>query len=135
MDILSALFVEQLAFRQAPGPATRIDFTGVMFSLAAPEAPPVTIEPHLVLLLRCRANETGNGRLTVIFKHLDNAEAEPLANVTQDFRVEPGKFGYRLVKAPLTFDELGTIEAHCSIDNGPAHVVPLALLPPASDSA
>ena len=35
MDIVSALFVENMDMRQVPGPATRIDLTGVMFSLPA----------------------------------------------------------------------------------------------------
>jgi hypothetical protein len=37
MQIVSALFVENFEMRQAPGPSTRIDLTGVMFSQAAPE--------------------------------------------------------------------------------------------------
>ncbi len=35
MQIVSALFVENFEMRQAPGPSTRIDMTGVMFSQAA----------------------------------------------------------------------------------------------------
>ena len=41
MHIVSALFVENFAMRQAPGPSTRIDLTGAMFSMAAPSAEPV----------------------------------------------------------------------------------------------
>ena len=59
MDIVSALFVENINLRQVPGPSTRIDLSGVMFSLPAPEPPPVTIGPHLVVLIRCRENEPG----------------------------------------------------------------------------
>ncbi len=43
MDIVSALFVENINLRQVPGPSTRIDLSGIMFSLPAPEPPPVTI--------------------------------------------------------------------------------------------
>ena len=32
MQIVSALFVENFQMRQAPGPSTRIDLTGAMFS-------------------------------------------------------------------------------------------------------
>jgi hypothetical protein len=128
MDILSALFVENLNFRQAPGPATRIDLTGVMFSLAAEQEPPLTIEPHLVILVRCRADETGEAVLETIFR---NDSGEQIARNVQPFQVDPGKFGYRLVRADLTYDSYGTIEAHCRLDDGPWHVVPLALLPPA----
>ncbi len=40
MQIVSALFVENFELRQAPGPSTRIDMTGVMFSQAAPSRSP-----------------------------------------------------------------------------------------------
>ena len=36
MQIVSALFVENFEMRQAPGPSTRLDLTGAMFSMAAP---------------------------------------------------------------------------------------------------
>ena len=36
MEIVSALFVENFNLREAPGPSTRIDLTGVFFSMAAP---------------------------------------------------------------------------------------------------
>jgi hypothetical protein len=35
-----------------------------------------------------------------------------------------------LVRAELSFDEPGTVEAHCRIDQGPATIVPYALLAP-----
>jgi hypothetical protein len=53
MQIVAALFVENFEMRQAPGPSTRIDMRGVMFSMAAPAPAPVTIEPHLVGLIFC----------------------------------------------------------------------------------
>ena len=129
MDIVSATFVESIDFRQVPGPSTRIDLTGVMFSLPAPSPPPVTIAPHLIVLVRCRADEKGFAALEVVFR--DEA-GEVVARSVMPFEVEPGKFGYRLVRGELTFQDYGTIEAHCSIDDGPMTVVPLTLLPPAS---
>ena len=51
MQIVSALFVENFEMRQAPGPSTRLDITGAMFSMAAPEPVPVTVAPHLVARL------------------------------------------------------------------------------------
>jgi hypothetical protein len=128
MDIVSATFSENIELRQAPGPSTRIDLTGIMFSLAAPSPPPVTISPHLIVLVRCRANETGFAALEVLF--FDEA-GEQVAKNVMPFQVEPGKFGYRLVRAELTYEDYGTIEAHCNIDGGPVTVVPLTLLPPA----
>ena len=128
MDIVSATFSENIELRQAPGPSTRIDLTGIMFSLAAPSPPPVTISPHLIVLVRCRANETGFAALEVLF--FDEA-GEQVAKNVMPFQVEPGKFGYRLVRAELAYEDYGTIEAHCNIDGGPVTVVPLTLLPPA----
>lgn len=129
MDIVSALFVENINLRQVPGPATRIDLAGVMFSLAAPEPPPVTIAPHLVVLIRCRPDEPGSAILEVVFK---NEADEEVARNVSPFAVEPGKFTYRLVRGELTYDDYGTIEAHCRIDRQENWVVvPLTLLPPA----
>lgn len=127
MDIISATFVESIDLRQAPGPSTRIDLTGVMFSMASPGPFPVTIAPHLVVLVRCREGESGFAALEVIFR--DQA-GEQVAKSVMPFEVEPGKFGYRLVKGELTYDAPGTIEAHCTLDDGPATVVPLTLLAP-----
>ncbi len=128
MDIVSALFVEGFDLRQAPGPSTRIDLSGVFFSLAAPSEAPVTIEPHLVVLIRCRADEPGQGVLEVVFRRDD----EEVARNVSPFTVEPGKFTYRLVRGQLEFPAYGLVEAHCRIGQGPWHVVPLTLLPPAS---
>src|SRR5579872_3343609 len=128
MDIISALFTENLDVRQVPGPATRIDLLGVMFSMAAPTPVPVTITPHLVVLIRCRPDEDGNGILEVTFR---DAAGEQVARNVQPFNVEPGKFTYRLVRGALTYAGYDTIEAHCRVGQGPWTVVPLTLLPPA----
>ena len=128
VDIIAALFVEGLGQRQAPGPATRIDLTGVMFSLAAPSPPPVTVSPHLVVLIRCRPEEAGNGTLEVEFLDEDGKQ---VARNVQPVAIQPGKFGRQLVKGELTFQDYGTIEAHCHITGGADMVVPLTLLPPA----
>lgn len=129
MNIVSALFCEGINLRQVPGPATRIDLTGIMFSMTAPSPPPVNVDPHLIVLIRCRPDEAGNGVLVVVFK--DEAGSEVARNASP-FTVEPGKFTYRLVKAQLPFDSLGTVEAHCQVDAGQTTVVPLTLLPPAA---
>lgn len=129
MDILAAVFVEGLDQRQAPGPSTRIDLLGVMFSLVAPSPPPVTIDPHLVIITRCRPDEDGSGTLEVEFR---DEKGEQLARNVQPVSVVPGKFGRHLVKGELTFPEYGTIEAHCRLVGGAEVVVPLTLLPAAS---
>jgi len=136
MQIVSALFVENFEMRQAPGPSTRLDLTGAMFSMAAPEPVPVTIAPHLVALIFCPAEEQGQGVFEVIFSNsLDDPEAAGeegrLARNVSPFTVEPGKFTYRLVRGELEFDDYRQVFAHCRVDRGSWHVVPFTLLPPA----
>lgn len=128
MDIVSALFAENIDLREVPGPATRIDLLGIMFSLPAPSEPPVTVTPHLIVLVRCRKEEDGQGILEVVFRDEDGSQ---VARNVSPFQVEPGKFTYRLVRGELEFAKLGTIEAHCRLlPDGHATVVPLTLLPP-----
>lgn len=126
MEILSALFIEGIETRQVAGPSTRIDITGIQFSAAAEHAPPVTVEPHLCVIVHCPVESRGTGALEVVYRKGD----EQLARNVQPLQVEPGKFNYRLVRAELKFEEFGTIEAHCRIDLGPVTVVPFTLLPP-----
>ncbi len=125
MDIVAALFFENLDTRQdvASGP-TLIDLGGVHFSALAPEAPPVTMAPHMVVLVRCAPDEKGTGALEVRFLR----DGEQIARNAQPLQVEPGKFAYRLVRAELPFDDYGTVEAHCRIDAGPTTVVPYTLV-------
>ena len=128
MDIISALFAENIDLRPVPGPSTRIDLSGIMFSLPAPTEPPVAVTPHLIVLVRCRPDEEGEGILEVIFR--DEAGEQVARNVSP-FTVEPGKFTYRLVRGELEYKTLGTIEAHCRLlPDGPVTVVPLTLLAP-----
>ena len=130
MQVISALFVEEFNMRQVDGPSTRLDLSGVMFSLRAPTPPPVTIEPHLVALIHCPPNESGSGVFEVIVTADADPEsqAEQIARNVSPFQVEPGKFTYRLVRAEITFDDLGTVYAHCRIDRGRWTTVPLSLL-------
>lgn len=127
MQILAALFIEGIDLRQVPGPSTRIDLTGVHFSTPAPEPVPVTVEPHLVVIVHCPAGEKGSAALEVVYRRPDG---EQVARNVQPLEVEPGKFNYRLVRAELVFDDYGTVEAHCRLDLGPTTVVPFTLLPP-----
>jgi hypothetical protein len=128
MDIVSALFIESFKLRPVPGPSTRVDIVGAMFSIPAPSDPPVTITPHLMVLIRSRRNDPGDGTLEVVFR--DEAGEQVARNVSQ-FNVEPGKFTYRLVRGELEYKELGTLEAHCRlVPDGQTTIVPLTLLPP-----
>jgi hypothetical protein len=127
VQIVSALFVEGFNMRQAAGPASRIDLTGVMFSMASPSPVPVTIDPHLYALIWCPPDVAGSGVFEVSYKRSDESE---MARNVSPFTVEPGKFTYRLVKAELEFEEYGQIVAHCRVDRGAWHLVPFTLLPP-----
>ena len=128
MQIIAALFVENIDQRTVAGPATRLDLGGVMFSIAAPSTPPVTITPHLVVIVRCGPDEQGTDVLEVVFR---DAQGEQVARNVQPLQVEPGKFGRQLVRGELTYPAPGTIEAHCRTSKGDTVVVPLTLLPPA----
>ena len=125
MEIVAALFFEDIDTRQdtAGGP-TKIDLSGIHFSYLSPEPPPVTISPHLVVMIRCAQEHKGSGALEVRFLK----DGEQLARNVQALQVEPGKYAYRLVRAELEFEDYGTVEAHCKIDNGTAIVVPFTLL-------
>jgi hypothetical protein len=124
VEIVAALFVENLEFRQIPGPSMRIDLTGVFFSMPVSEFP-VTLTPHLVVLVRAPADDSGSATFEAIFTR----DGEQLARNVQPCMVEPGKFGYRLVRPELEFPEPGTIEARCTItESGSTVVVPLTVL-------
>lgn len=132
MHIVSAVFVENFEMRQAPGPSTRLDLTGVMFSMASPEPVPVTVAPHLVALIYCPDDEAGNGVFEVVYRPGLDAESpeEPVARNVSPFQVEPGKFTYRLVRGELEFPDYGQVFAHCRVGTGPWTSVPFTLLPP-----
>lgn len=131
MQIVAALFVENFELRQAPGPSTRIDLTGAMFSMAAPDPVPVTVAPHLVALIYCAPDEKGDGVFEVVFRKGHSEDDEMVARNVSPFNVEPGKFTYRLVRGELEFTEYGQVFAHCRVGHGPWHLVPFTLLPPA----
>jgi len=125
MELVAALFVEHIDFRQIEGGSTRIDLTGAFFSQPVASFP-VTLTPHLVALVRAPADDSGQATfVTEFFRN-----GEQVARIVQPVQVEPGKFGYRLVRPELTFDEAGTVEAHCTIvEGGSTIVVPLTVVP------
>jgi hypothetical protein len=126
MDIVAALFVENIELKPTfEGGPTQIDLGGVHFSAVPPSPPPVTVAPHLVVVVRCPVGEPGTGVLEVIFRR-DGAQ---VARNVQPLQVEPGKFTYRLVRAEVDFADYSTVEAHCRVDTGNVTVVPYTLVP------
>ncbi len=138
MEIIAALFMDDIELRSVPGPSTRIDLGGVQFSAPAPAPVPVTVAPHLVVLVWNPPEGKEFGALEVTFDYHDqeptdnddDSEPEPLARNVQPLQIEPGKFNYRLVRADLEFDDYRTVVATCRIDGGRPHIVPYTLLPP-----
>lgn len=132
MHIVAALFVDEFAMRQVEGPSTRLDLTGVYFSRVIAEPLPCELAPHLVVVIYCPPTHSGDGVLQVVFTNPedDPLTAKPLAQNVSPFRVEPGKFTYRLVRAELQITRYGQLLAHCRIGLGPYTAVPLTALPP-----
>jgi len=131
MEIIAALFIDDINIREVAGPATRIDLGGVQFSAAAPTPVPLTWAPHLVVLVRNPEDGDANGVLEVVYKR----DGEQVARNVQPLQIEPGKFNYRLVRGEIDFEDYGTVEAHCRMAGGPTIVVPYTLLPPAEEPA
>ena len=75
MELVAALFVENFEMRSAPGPSTRLDITGAMFSQASTEPVPTTVSPHLVALIHCPADESGQGVFEVTFSTIANLKS------------------------------------------------------------
>lgn len=128
VQILAALFVDDMQMRQVAGPATRIDLTGVQFSGPAPEPVPYTWTPHLCVLIYCPVDHRAMSALTVEFE----LNGEQVARNVQPLQIEPGRFGRQLVRPEITFEGYDTVYAHCQIDGGAKVSVPFTLLPPAA---
>ena len=107
------------------GPGDAIDLTGVQFSAQAPEPPPLTWAPHLAIIVYRPADDPSTGVLEVVYRR----DGEQIARNVQPLEVEPGKSNQRLVRGEIDFEDYGTVEAHCRIDQGPVVVVPYTMLP------
>lgn len=128
MTIVAAVFIENMELRPVPGPSTRIDLTGVHFSMASPSPAPVTVEPHLLVLVHRPEDAPATAALETVYLR----DGEQIARNVQPIEVEAGKFSYRLVRAELDFDDYGSILAEVRIDTGSPVGVPYTLLPPAT---
>jgi hypothetical protein len=128
MEIVSALFIEDVNFRQVAGPSTRIDITGVYFSTII-ESFPSTLTPHLLVLLRAESDDGRSGTLEVTFVR-EGTDDELGRSRQPVFINPPGKFFRQLVRPELEFTEPGTIEARCVVtETGSTVTVPLTVLP------
>ena len=104
--------------------------------MAAPSPVPVTIAPHLVVLVYCPPRDAGQGVLEVLFRRTGDpavpvTDEDQVARNVSPFTVDPGKFTYRLVRGELEFTDYDQVFAHCRLDGGDWMVVPFTLLPPA----
>jgi len=133
MQIIAALFMDDVELRSVPGPSTRIDLAGIQFSAPAPSPVPVSVAPHLIVLVWNPPSGASFGGLEVTFNFTDddgNPIGEPVARNVQALDIEPGKFAYRLVRADIEFTEYTTLVASCKIGDGIPQRVPYTLLPP-----
>jgi hypothetical protein len=127
MEIVAALYIEDVNFRQAAGGTTRIDITGAYFSTVV-DSYPSTLTPHLLVLLRAESEEARSGTLEVTF-HREGSDEEIGRSRQPVFINPPGKFFRQLVRPELEFTEPGTVEARCTIvETGSRVTVPLTTL-------
>lgn len=131
MQILAALFIDDIELRQIPGPTTRIDLGGVQFSAPAPSDGQFTWAPHLVVIVRADAGHSGTAVLEAIF----TVDGEQVARNVQPLQVDPGKFSYRLVRAEVDVVAPLTVLAHVRLDQGPVVTVPFNHLSPVDVSS
>jgi hypothetical protein len=142
VEIVAALFIEDVNFRQVAGPSTRIDITGAYFSTRA-ETFPTVLTPHLLVLLRAESDEGRNGTLEVTFVRTDLRDEKVQEEKVHDDEVDgevgrsrqpvyinpPGTFFRQLVRPELSFDAPGAIEARCVVpETGSRVTVPLTVL-------
>jgi hypothetical protein len=122
MEIVSALFIDNVNFRQdPPGGPTKIDITGAYFSFPV-AAYPHTLTPHLLVLLRAETEAGRSGTVDVRFVRRRDGEEVGRHRQAQTIS-PPGQFFYQLVKPELTFDEAGSIDAHCEIPETQSKVI------------
>jgi hypothetical protein len=124
VHIVAALFVEQFDMRQVPGPSTRFDIGGAYFSIPVPEFP-AQLNPHLLVFVHAPPDDSGAATFVAEFTR----NGEQIARNVQPCPVDPGKFGFRLVKPEFELTEPGVVEATCTLtESGSTVTVPLTVL-------
>ena len=123
MEILAALFIDDISMFENDEGLTRLNLTGVQFTISASSPFPLTLAPHLVVLIHNNAPSSGTAALEVTY-HL---AGEEIARNVQPLQIEPGLFAYRLIRAELELDAPGRVYAHCRIDQSDPLLGPLTL--------
>lgn len=123
MKILAALFLDDISMFENEHGLTRLNLTGVQFTITVSEQFPVTLAPHLVILIHSDEDENGTAVLEVTY---DFKGIEVARNV-QPLQIEPGLFAYRLIRAELELDAPGKVFAHCRLNQNDPVVVPLTI--------
>ena len=123
MEILAALFIDDISMFENDEGLTRLNLTGVQFTISASSPFPLTLAPHLVVLIHNNATSSGTAALEVTYHHA----GEEIARNVQPLQIEPGLFAYRLIRAELELDAPGRVYAHCRIDQSEPLLVPLTI--------
>ena len=127
MEIVAALFVEGIDFRQVAGPSTRIDITGAFFSTSV-DAYPAQLDPISSCSCAPRPGADGNATLETVFcarRRGDRTQPPDVLRRARQVRVPPGEGRARVPRA-------GHDRGRCTIvESGSAVTVPLTALLPA----
>jgi hypothetical protein len=133
MQIVSALFVENFEMRQAPGPSTRIDITGAMFSMAAPSPVPVTVR-RTSSRSSPAPRRAGSGIFEVVFRKGRGDDDEQVARNVSPFTSTPASSRTGSCAAssssPSTGSSSRTAASTRALAPGPVHAPPAGRLTP-----
>ena len=67
MKILAALFIDDISMFENENGLTRLNLSGVQFTIAVSEPFPLTLAPHLVVLIHSDHESSGAGVLEVTY--------------------------------------------------------------------
>jgi len=123
MKILAALFIDDISMFENANGLTRLNLSGVQFTIGVSEPFPVTLAPLLVVLIHSDQNSNGTGVLEVTY----HSDEEEIARNVQPLQVEPGLFAYRLIRAELELANPGIVFAHCRLNQDDPIIVPLTI--------
>ena len=123
MKILAALFIDDISMFENHDGLTRLNLSGVQFTIAVSEPFPLTLAPHLVVLIHSDETSNGTGVLEVTYHSAENQ----IARNVQPLQIEPGLFAYRLIRAELELVNPGIVTAHCRLNQDEPIIVPLTI--------